>query len=187
MAQTDSCADWAAEVVDRILDLCHHESVGSARSSALLIQLEELSQSPPHQVVPAETRVWLAQAKYGLQRRIQIWRALQRLATLDPLTFADPADQVSNATILTDIQAVRKVIGTDAASKSWQQYLMLEQLEQFASNDDGITIGRSQTVRRVLDRFESYQLNRQQRQYLKQPAFKSLSVPKDILFLIHRL
>ena len=86
VAQIPVCADWATDVLDRLLDLCGHESIGSSRSTALLVELQELANSTPHQAVKGDERISLSRAAYGLQRRIEIWMALQRLTALDPIT-----------------------------------------------------------------------------------------------------
>ncbi len=104
----------------------------------------------------------LRRLRYALEQRVQIWRAASRVAAAEVDSIGD---QLSASRVPAIQVSTQKLTGSNLPAQ-WQEYLLLNELQQTFNQVTADETAQRNIARRVLGRISSPILNPDQQQYL---------------------
>ncbi|GIW94152.1 MAG: hypothetical protein KatS3mg110_2193 [Pirellulaceae bacterium] len=169
-------ADWANEV-ERALDRLEQCSqLSSAEVRRVLSRLGELAAGPPlpPDAYSLENRSWVslaARARYGLERRVELWRQAERAVDGEPsLRVHSLSSNVSQ-----ELRDLEQWLPRHGRGADWRRYLLLDQLEWIAGDGQASADTRQRIAERILARMTSARLTEEQQQFVSEPILARLN------------
>ena len=168
-SQDEVLREWASRI-DSELKLLYGNRVkgtnGQLRGLAKLRQLA--SMNIDRNRITEWHRVKHGQIRYALQRRLDVWQPLMRVAYSEPSSFATYRAQKS-------LRSTAGKLATTLSSGSqadamWVDYLALPTLQRLLSDK----VGSRKLAETVLARMHAPTLSAEQRRFLQSPTFRAL-------------
>ena len=122
---------------------------------------------------------WL-RTVYSLQRRLTIWNVIYQNATTTPKSLH--ASNEDTAALVDQLLAIRKTLASLSDGKSWENYLLIDQLLKATDPVDSTSL--SQLACRVLNRMESPILTPEQKQFIATSPIATLEEPLRTLIRV---
>jgi hypothetical protein len=164
--------NWAEAVLAHVdalnqtLDLNDEQAVVALHGLARLAgQVEAVA----GRIDDFEEEVRLRSAGYALERRIEVWSALQRASAVDVGRRAALVQDVDPRVMSAISAALRDVFAPDAHGDAWAEFLLLGEIDgmcQSASFADDAA--RAELAARVLSRIAETELTEDQQEFLSQ-------------------
>ncbi|MCO6456983.1 MAG: hypothetical protein J5I93_16915 [Pirellulaceae bacterium] len=165
LEQLDACLDWRERTTAALHDLAgcaalHGEEAGLhlATLEGLRGECELLASRQSDERLQRQ----LNQLGYALQRRLAIWRAIERLGGRESLLA--PIGGAGEA-LRRSLENVERPLALLSEREGWEGFLMIDQLRS-STVEDG---SNARLAMEVLERIEVSPLTPQQREWLQQP------------------
>ncbi len=170
---------WSRSVLDELARLTEFDTLASPEVVDYLDRLAVLADDADRRADELPDRseqIALRQAAYSLRRRLDVWSAVHTAVQAPQAALPrEVYTSVRGETMLVKIADVRKTLtGFDAAA-DWEQYLLLNQLEQAARGQgDFPGAARVELAQLALERFHDPNLSEQQQAVLEMPPVVEL-------------
>ena len=167
---------WTQEVQQQLGQLQSYRSLTNPSTRKTLQQLHSLVKSGNRKAEATKDldfqSSWL-RTIYSLQRRLTIWNTIYEDATAAP----EPApSSAQGTTLLVDqLLAIRKELASLSDGKSWENYLLIDQLLTATDPVDATTL--SQLACRILNRIESPILTVEQKRFIATGPVATIQEP----------
>lgn len=167
---------WAGEVLAELDQLASVESIESSQSKQILDRLAKLAAQVPgfvRTIEGVDLQAHVLATAESLHRRVIVWQQVQKIAAngedLQAVAYLD------SAKIRAQARAAIASIPGEKAPQAWREYLLLDQLERLLAVPTLDTHDRALVARAVLERMNSTQFTRRQRDVLDRPAMRQLA------------
>ena len=163
---------WRAEGVHLLSRLQRVETLDDSEVERLLLALKKLADALPQveRWLDEPDCVPLRQLAYGIERRLEVWQAMHRLAKNDR-----PLPRVNVAEALPLLNDVEEKLARGENGDGWRSYLMLDRLTQIATStwvtDPSV---RHEVSREVLRRMNDKGLGEQQKAFIESSELQQL-------------
>ncbi len=118
----------------------------------------------------------LLRAGYSLQRRVLLWQAIQACLDGTSIGLIRPQTHVLVIRELREtISAIENRLGETGDAADWQDYLMLNELREWADSNQDIWDSPSRLPVQVASRLRSRHLTSAQQRFLAEPEFQQLA------------
>jgi len=167
LAQEEPSALWAQQTLELVYKLCTPSTEPGPTTVELLRQLRNVSVNAPNAAMDPPLEILIARTQYAMSRWLDIWSVAAIAPRITEIKTADNDAAADDSSLLAAIAAVDTLTRKGATGKAWREYLQVDALRDLADpQSDAHAEQRREVARRVLDRLESTQLSRPQRQFI---------------------
>lgn len=175
MSDASKAAEWAQQVKDRLERLSALDRLGNSNALILIDELNQLSRdgrSEAESVTDRSLQIKWLTAIYDVQRRTAIWRPIYDVVSGGLAPGPDGRLGGAQEAVSYTVANFRSFLGQLGDAGSWGDYLLLDQIEEAAANDDADE--RKTTALRLLARVSSRNLAPSQTVWLAQDQVRRL-------------
>lgn len=167
---------WARQILQHLDALETVRELGSSEAQRLLEQLDALANQIPFEVDlhDPHAREWLSQfsrARYGLQRRLIVWKGVARAVREEPTWRVS----YTPSSVQRELRHVEELLPDEGEAGRWRKYLLLDALSTSLSDPATDEQTRSALARQILHRMSSDRLTEEQRRFVAQPILAQLN------------
>lgn len=165
LEQLDTCHDWRERTTAALHDLAGCGALQGEVAGLHLATLEDLRgecERLASRQSDERRQRQLHQLAYALQRRLAIWRAIERLNGSES-PFGPGGD--GSEALRRSLENVERPLALLSEREGWEGFLMIDQLRSSTAADGS----SARLALEVLERIESSPLTSQQREWLQQP------------------
>ncbi len=166
------CAEWSQAVISELKQLHGTPDLASEESRTRVGRIAKLHSAgrTAARRLDVGEQEQMTRALYSLQRRVDVWRAIQELLQ----TGEASAPSRSSGDVARQLQLALREVSSLENSQTWREYLRFDVaiplFEYFATNESQ----RQDMARMLLIRIDSPSMTLKQQQYFQQPVFVAL-------------
>ncbi|MBM4001134.1 MAG: hypothetical protein FJ297_16630 [Planctomycetes bacterium] len=163
---------WSRRVIDLLAKLESTAVIGSSESAGVLEQLAgAVSERPADGAeLPAPDASRVSRARYALERRLAVWRGVQKAVSEEP----EFRVSIASGGVAASLEGVDRRLRPMDAARGWREYLLVDVLRLVVEPGSGDDAARRELARRLLQRMVNPNLTAEQRAFLDGTEFVRL-------------
>jgi hypothetical protein len=176
--QLTTLVNWVGQVESTLNQLVRSEAPDYQSLMDKLDQLEYLSkQSTPvaNELTDSAVGKLVNRIAYSIDRRVAVWRSVEVCLRSGNATMPSHNTEDARQQIQTLISSISRKIAGSGDEKGWRKYLMLDELQAWAEDDNEVWNQGNNIAINVLSRLRWQRIDEEQRRFLNQPEFIDLA------------
>lgn len=170
---------WIVDSLQLLHSITFEYGLENQKSVEAIQQLSSLAGQAPsiaNQLTDYRVAAEVLRLAYAIQRRVDVWTAIQQSLDGTTIALAKPrSPSHAREQLATSLQAVEDTLGASPDGEAWRNFLMIEQLKNWAEQSEIDWNATDQLVQTAIKRLHWPTLSYQQKQFLAQDEFRNFA------------